>query len=670
MNLSPSAPTEQPPELRLSDPPEGPPRVRSPVDVLRAIVGGILVIGGLGHAFGFDSTLLGFAEDANEATGDFPDWSRDLAPSALGSVVIAGALLLVVWSLMTTRYRRFVSYAAGIAAAAGLSMLLGRVLDGLVDDAVRRSFDVEIPVFRVAGPDGRMNPADPLLAASIATLTIASSFLPTRFIRRAAVVVAVYALTSSLMSTAAPLALPSDVGAGLLVGSLLLVIVGRHDVALRPHEIAAALASAGCDVIALEPRPGAERNEWLATRSSGEHLIVHGLSRDDRSSALIVRLVRWLRLRKTGDHRPFLTLRRNVEHRALVALEAGVHGIETPPVRAVAPAGVDGMVLARDPIPGEVVGAGERANERRAQHGVPVDVLRAAWRQVARLQRARIAHGRLRLDSFAIDESGRPWLVGFERGELVATDQRLGTDIAELLASSAEVVGVDQAVAIAHDEIGGAMLQRAVPWLQPLALTAQTRDSISTDELDELRVATASTCGLDPEPPVRLERIDAKTVFVLGTIVLSGWFLLPQLADLDALWSQARDAAWNWALIAVVCSVVTYVAATASLLGAIPVRLAYWPALTAQVASSFANRVTPAKVGGFATNLRYFQRKGVPLAVGATAVGLNAVAGVIMHAVLTLCALLLASGDAQADGLSMPSVGVVLLCLGAIAMTA
>ena len=127
---------------------------------------------------------------------------------------------------------------------------------------------------------------------------------------------------------------------------------------------------------------------------------------------------------------------------------------------------------------------------------------------------------------------------------------------------------------------------------------------------------------------MRLERIDGKTLFLLGTVVLSAWFLFPQLADLDSLWSQTQGASWEWALTAAAFSMLTYLAATGSLLGAIPVRLAYWPAATAQIASSFANRVTPAKVGGFATNLRYFQRNGVPVAVAATAVGLNAIAGV------------------------------------------
>ena len=104
-------------------------------------------------------------------------------------------------------------------------------------------------------------------------------------------------------------------------------------------------------------------------------------------------------------------------------------------------------------------------------------------------------------------------------------------------------------------------------------------------------------------------------------------------------------------------------AATVSLLGAIPYRLRFVPALAAQLASSFANRVTPARVGGVATNIRYFQRQGIPTAVSVTAVGLNAIAGLIMHIVLTLTFLLLSGGNRDSGGLPVPSPTAVGLGL-------
>ncbi len=639
------------------------PRIRSSVDAVRAGAGALLVVGGMLFANTFDSTLLGLATDTATNMDQLPVWADELAGSVAASIVISATLAIAVWSLLRTRYRRFLLYTSAIVASATASIVLGRLLYGMVEPQVQAAFALDdIPLFRVTGADGRLNPADPLLAAAVATLTIASSFLPVRITRRAMVVVVAYATASALTVAAPPLAVITDVGVGILVGSILLWVVGRHDLALRAPEIRVALESAGLEVTDLRERPGREPRHWVATLADGDEIVVIARSRDDRSSALATRAFRWVRLRKTGDHRPFLTLRRSVEHEALVRLQATHRGIPTPAVRAVAVAGVDGMILARNPIDADP--------ERRDPARYSERDLRAIWRITKALQEARIAHGRLRLDHFVIDRRGDPQLVDFERGELAATEQRLGTDLAELLASSAAEIGEAEAVRIAHDEIGSAMLARSIPWLQPLALSTSTRRLVATVvDFDELRTLVGEACGRVAEEPVSLERIDPKTVFVLGTLVLSAWFLVPQLTDLDSLWSQARDASTGWAGVAIAFSIGTYLAATGSLLGAIPVRLAYWPALTAQLASSFANRVTPAKVGGMATNLRYFQCKGVPPAVGATAVGLNAVAGVIMHVTLTVCALLIVSGDEQAGGLEIPALGTVLLVAGAVAAT-
>ncbi len=636
------------------------PHVRSPVDGIRCGIGLGLILGGALLANIFDSALLGLAEDTTANVERLPDWSRDVASALLASLVISGTAAAAIWSLATTRYRRFALFVAGIVLATAISITAGRAVYELVDEAARIAFDVDIPLFRAEGPNEHLNPADPLLAAAIATLTIGSSFLPARLVRRAGVLVALYALGSILTIGTPPLALLTDLGAGLLAGSALLWGFGRHDLALRRSQIIAAMTTAGLTTTQLDVSEDTVQSGWIATLASGDKLFVDAFSRDDRSADLLVRGYRRLRFRKTGDHRPFLTLRRSVEHEALVSQQAQNRGIETPIIRAVAPAGVDGMILVRDWIDG--------ANCSELSE-LPDQMITAIWEQTSRLQEARVAHGSLNLSSFVINTNGRPELVNFQGGHLTASDQGLGTDLAELLASTAAAVGITKAVRLAHESIGP-QLHQAVPWLQPLALTSPTRQAIGgAKPLDELRTATTEACGIEPDELVRLERVEPKSLFILATIVLSAWFLIPQLTDLDSLWSQAKGASWSWAGVAVIASIGTYLAATGSLLGAIPTRLRYWPAVTAQIASSFANRVTPAKVGGVATNLRYFQRKGVPTAVGVTALGLNAIAGLIMHIALTLTFLLLASGDNEAEGLSLPSTGTVLLVLVALVGT-
>lgn len=623
--------------------------IRSPVDVLRLIIGAALVGIGIASTNLLDSALLGLSEDGTTAIEDLPDWMHNIPSTGLAVAVVAAIAIAVGWALLTTRYRRFALLFVGLIGAAAASIVIGELIDEIVDPEVRRAFTTDGPIFRYRGDGGRVHPGDPLLAGAAAMLIIAGSYLRQGLTRRLGALLGLYAAVSIVTAGVPALGLVSDVGAGLMVGSLVLLVFGRHDLAPDAREIRDALASVGIELTHLEHATVDARGSapWIGTMTNGERVFVKALGRDERSADLMFRAYRWIRLRKTGDHRPFDSLRRAVEHEALVSLQAAALGIRTPRILGVADAGVDGMVLAYEAIDGA---SADTVDD------IADEALLATWTMVSQLHRKRIAHRDLRLANIFLDTDDQPWLIDFGFSELAASDQLLGTDVAELLSSTTALVGTERAVAAAHVATGLDELERALPWLQPLALSNATRQGIGGEKgLTPIRTMLIDQCGVPEEEPVRLQRIDPKALFVVATVVLSAWFLIPQLADIDNIWEQARNASGSWAIVAVGFSLLTYAAATAALLGAIPLRLRFGPAFLAQIASSFANRVTPAKVGGVAINIRYFQRHGVPSAVSITAVGLNAVAGLIMHVAMTVAFLLLASNDEGSGGLAVPS---------------
>ncbi len=640
--------------------------VRSPVDVLRLIVALLIVVIGLGLANLLDSAFLGLSIDSRSSMDSVPGWVHDLTGALLGSLVLAVLVGSLAWALLTRRYRRLTLLIAAMSGAAVISIGVGHLLFDVVDGDVRAAFNTSIPLFRYSAAAGVVHPGDPLLAAAVAMTAVGSSFMRRGTTHRIAALLGVYVVLTTLTTQVPALGLVADVGAGLAVGSLLLLIAGRHDLAPSESDLHDSLAKIGIVVEDLKPLDVDARGSapWIGHTPSGDSVFVKALGRDERSADLMFRVYRWLKLRRPGDHRPFISLRRSVEHEALVSLQAAALGVRTPSILGVADAGIDGMALAYEGLDGASADSLVDLDD---------DALEAIWQMVSRLHARRIAHRDLRLANIFIDDEGAPLLIDFGFSELAASDQLLGTDVAELLASTAAVVGTERAVAAAHRATGLNELERALPWLQPSALSAATREAIHGDKgLKPIRRMLVEQCGVAEEPPVKLQRVDAKSLFLLTTVALSAWFLIPQLADIDDIWAEVSMASPSWGFAAVIFSVLTYAGATVALLGAIPLRLRFAPALAAQLASSFANRVTPAKVGGVATNIRYFQRNGVPTAVSITAVGLNALAGLVVHVSLTLAFLLMSSND-DASGLPVPSPAVVgigaVIALGVIAVS-
>ncbi len=179
INLEPSAVTTAPDDAR-------PANVRSPVDIVRLILGVGLMAGGLGAANLFDSALLGLSEDGAAVIDDLPAWLQDIPAASLAGAVIVAIAAALVWSLLTTRFRRFAMLTIGFASAVLLSIGMGELVYKVVDDPVRLAFDTEVPTFRYRGSDGQLRPGDPLLAGALAMLLISASFLPRSVIRRVA----------------------------------------------------------------------------------------------------------------------------------------------------------------------------------------------------------------------------------------------------------------------------------------------------------------------------------------------------------------------------------------------------------------------------------------------------------------------------------------------------
>jgi uncharacterized protein (TIRG00374 family) len=170
-----------------------------------------------------------------------------------------------------------------------------------------------------------------------------------------------------------------------------------------------------------------------------------------------------------------------------------------------------------------------------------------------------------------------------------------------------------------------------------------------------------------PVEPVRLERIKPRTLITVIAGAFAAYFLLSQLSSVP-IGDAVLHADWRWAVIAVLGSAATYVAAACALSGFVPERLSLVRTVLAQVAGSFVKLVAPAAVGGVALNTRYLQKAGVRPGLAVASVGASQLVGLGAH-ILLLMAFGFITGTQKTPSLS-PSKTVMagLLTAGVLVL--
>jgi undecaprenyl-diphosphatase len=631
-------------------------RYRHPGDVLWLIAAGLLLLLVLVLSAVAEDVLLG--ADAAVVRGVEPDTVVGRLLVGLVQVIAVLAPLVAVGVLLWFRRFRLAASLIGtaVAAAAGWTGLVRLISSDRPDQLVanRRSAGW---LFAAGFP----GPAT--LAAAVGVALVAGSWLTLSWRRAAWAVLGLSAVAELVAGVVLPMELVLAFAVGAVVGAGVLVGFGAPDRRIDGAGVAQVLAAAGMPVRSARPAEVDSKGSrpFVVTFINGERLFVKVLGRDQRHADLLYRGYRLARLRGVGDVPPAMSLRQAVEHQALVGLMAERAGVRVPHVDRLAEAPDGSVLLSMQLVSGQTLQDG-------AVGEITDELLRALWEQVRCLHRAGIAHRSLRPANVMVDESGRPWIVDFSFSELAATDRQLALDRAELLAATAGLVGPDRAAAAAAAVIDHADLAAAVPLLQPLALSHATRRAVRRhpDLLNRTREAAATASSAPPTELPRLQRVRLRTLLMIAAAAGAFYVILPQLAQVGSSWRAFLSANWAWLPLIVVFSAVTYLASAIAILGAVPQRLLLLPTLLTQLASSFVNRVSPANVGGMALNARYLQKCGVDPGGAVAAVGLNSLAGGIVHAVL-LVVFFAWSGTALTGAFHLPSGSKLLLGLAVLA---
>ncbi len=631
-----------------------PARYRHPGDVIRLIAAALV----LAAAAVIAALLPALLRPAAAVTGVGPATAAGQVLTGLVQVMIAAAaLVLLVAALRHRRFRVLATVAGGFAAAAalmaGITYLTGPGGSAGLPSGLRQGSWLAGAGF-----------PDPAVLAGLAAVGVAAAPWLSRPWRRAAwatllLIGAARLITGGLL----PMQLVLALATGVTVGAGLLVVFGVPDRRMGPAGVAAALRAGGVPVSQVTgPLATAKGSRpFQATTSDGNGLFVKVFGSDQRDADLLYRAWRGIRLRGVGDTRPAASLFKAVEHEALVAVMAERAGVAVPHVGQVIRADDGSVLLTMDLV------AGTSLDQVPADR-ITDQLARTLWREVGRLHQARVAHRSLHVSNIMIGQDRSAVLVDFSFAELAATSRQRAIDVAELLTSLAGRIGPDRAVATAAAAIGAGGVAAAVPLLQPLALSAGTRRAIKGQDglLKNTRAAAIAASGDDADKDLaRLQRVRPRTLLSIAALAGAFYFLLPQIADVSSSWHALQHVNWAWLPVIIGLSALTYVASAMALIGSVPGHVPFGPAVLTQGASSFINRVSPANVGGMALNARFLQKSGTSTPASVAAVGVNALAGAVMHVVLIVVFFALAGHDLT-KAFKLPSGSKILLLLAVI----
>ena len=631
---------------------------RSPADVLRLAVFAVVTVVVLALVLWAEDTLTGVEAAVVERLGFLtPSAERLLNSATLVIVALAGAT--TVATLIWTRRVRVLGYlASAVVGAGGAMTAVHRWLDGrstaaIVNSTARRAALGTVP--DVAS-----------LAALVAALVVLGPFVTRRWRRAGAITLAIAVLAHIVLSANVSGQVFLALALGATIGCGVLLAFGRPNTHPSLTAVADAMRRVGLPLSSLRPASVDARGStpYFATLAEGGEVFAKVLGADERAADLLFRTYRSIRYKNLGDERPFSSLRRTVEHEALVSMQARDVGIRTPRLRGIADVGSDSMLLAYDMLDG-------RSLDQVADDDLDDVLLNGIWAQVALLRKHRIAHRDLRRANLFVDADHQPWIIDFGFSEVAASDALLAADISQLLVALAVKVGVDRTVTSAVTTLGAPAVASGLPRLQPSALSGATRDALKQHPglLQQLQESVAELAHVDAPEFEQLQRISGKSILTVAMIAAITYFLVPQLADVPGILHQVRGANWWLSPLILGVSAATYVGATLSMLGSVPERIAGGPTFLAQVASSFAGRLAPSSLGGMALNVRFLEKQGVDAPVAVSGVGLNSLGGLVMHLTLTVLFIVWAGKNAFGS-IRLPNPRSLLLGAAAVLVVA
>jgi uncharacterized membrane protein YbhN (UPF0104 family) len=633
--------------IRVFSSPRGAPRYRRATDILVLVpcVFALVLVVGAYPPGRSERALAGWLDS-------IPSWI-DPAGSFFYDLLLLAAVVVAATTLVARRWLVLLQALASLVLAFVIAFVAARVALGewwnLLDAAVGGSRAPRFPGVRLG---------------EAAAVVLAVSPHLVRPLQRVSRWVLVLGFAGALTVDVAP---PSSYVAGLLAAivaaSGIRLAFGTSAGLPRLADVAAALAELRLPVdgLELDERDLAGVVGFRGRDADGRPLVVKVHGRDAYDNQLVEKLWHTLWYRDAG---PGLRLSRGqaVEHEALVTLLARSAGVQTfEVVRAGTTTGDDGLLVLRGDARG--LGALPRSDDDEAH-------VEGAWLALGQLHRANLAHRRIDPSAVALVD-GEVGFVDLGGATTTPTPDHLMTDRAQLLVTTATLIGTDPALASAQDALGREGLAGLLPYLQEAALQDRLRRATKAAgiDVDVLRADAAALTG-EPEPTIaRLRRVTWRSLVQTALLLLAALAILSFATgiDYDQFADGLADASWFWIVVGVVAAQLPRLTQSVATLGSVAADLRFGPVYAMQLASGYMNLALPSVAARLAVSIRFFQRQGITAAAAVTSGAIDSFASTVVQVVL-LGLLLLFSESTLSFDLDSPSEQAILVALVVLAI--
>jgi glycosyltransferase 2 family protein len=598
-------------------------------------------------------------EDVAQAVQTVLAWA-----DSLWRLAFVGLLVLALVAVLDVILERRWTVGRDLLVAALLVVGAGCVLDGIV-----RSDWVPVEDHLLSNwgyPEVR-------LATATAILVVAGPELVRWARLLAASTVPFAAIGAVVLGSGLPSGALGALALGVGAGAIVRLAFGSAAGVPPTEHVRAALAALGVDVDKLVPatRQRVGYAEYAGRDAEGS-VKVRVLGRDAQDTQWLARRWRLLAYRDPPRSAPVGRLEQ-IEHEGLALLMAAKSGIRVPDVviATLGPEG-DALIVTRQP---DVA-----ALELASPDEVSDEMLLALLREVEKLHRAGISHGRLNLSNVLLSEDG-PMLVDLSAATLGAQQSALDIDVAELLVATCCLVGPERTLARAVEAGFGDVLARVQPYLQRAALTPHTRDLARTHDLGltELRAAVGEATETAVPEIAELRRIRPRDILMMAALVFAAYLLISKLADIgfDTIADELAKAELAWVLLGLLLAQAAFIGSGLSVRGAVPVPLPLLPCVVLQSAIKFINLTVPSSAGRIGMNLRFLQRQGVPSAQAVASGAIDDASETMVQVALLLIALSFVNVDLDTSQFSgtgpdarlLIGIGVALLVSAVVLLT-